>query len=100
KFLIAEAFSGPTLHHFVDSETLFPAKLLVEEVRIVNNLRHHQHLLVANVKRLDQRLKSTVLTPQPTTVWVLRPKQTPGSSTYLVDVRTNLGGTLNHQLLA
>jgi hypothetical protein len=64
KFLIAETFSAPTLHHLIDSETLFPAELLVEEVHIVNNLPHHQHLLVANVKHLDQRLKSTVLTPE------------------------------------
>src|SRR4051812_30173465 len=50
KFLIAETLSRPTFHHLIDAEALFPAKLLVEEVCIVNCFGHSQHFLVANTK--------------------------------------------------
>src|SRR4029077_15574063 len=74
KFFIAKIQLGPTLHHLIDAEAFFPAKLLIEKVGIMNNFCHYRYLFVANVKNLEQRLKSTVLTtvPKPTFVHVER----------------------------
>src|SRR6266849_10959626 len=70
KFLVVETLLGPTLHHLIDSKALFPAKLLIEKVRIMNNFCHYRYLLVANAKNLEQRLKSTVLPTMPKPAFV------------------------------
>ncbi len=30
EFLVTQTLTGPTLHHFIDTEAFFPAKFLIE----------------------------------------------------------------------
>src|ERR1700730_4680805 len=46
QFLVGQVLSRPTFHHFVDAKTFFPAELLIEQIRVVNDLSHHTHPLI------------------------------------------------------
>src|SRR5450755_2410087 len=65
KLAVADALFCPALHHFIDAEALFPAKLLIKQVRVVDDLTHHPRTLVADPKDFHQRFKGAILTAVP-----------------------------------
>src|ERR1700733_607570 len=63
QFVIAQTLPCPSLHNFIDAKPFFAAKLLVQQVRVVNNFRNHPHPLVSNAEGFRQRFKRAVFAP-------------------------------------
>src|ERR1700683_3730536 len=60
QFVIAQTLPCPSLHNFIDAKPFFAAKLLVQQVRIVNNVGNPPHPLVSNAEGFRQRFKRAV----------------------------------------
>src|ERR1700690_1802439 len=65
QFLVAKLLPRPALHDLLDSKALFPAKLLIKQVSVVDDLTHYTHPLVVNSKGFRQRFERAILPTVP-----------------------------------
>src|SRR5215469_18036297 len=52
EFRVTQVLLRPPFHDLIDAETFSPSELLVEQIRVVNDLTHDLDNLVADAKRL------------------------------------------------
>src|ERR1700682_4945404 len=61
QFFVTQPLSCPPFHDFINSKTLFLAKLFIEQVCVVDDLTHHDDSLVTDLECFGESLKGTVL---------------------------------------
>src|SRR6476646_3320010 len=59
-FAVRQALLLPAIEHAVNAKTLLAAKLLVQEICVVNDFRNYAYLAIVNSKCLLQRLKRAI----------------------------------------
>src|SRR2546422_2145790 len=62
-FPVGQAHPAPAFKHLVDPKTFGSSKLLIAEVCVMDNLRHHTNLAVPNAKGLLQGFEGAVIAP-------------------------------------
>src|SRR5580700_11659802 len=62
KLVVWDSLFGPTVQHCIDAESLFTAKLFIQEIGIVNGVPDQCDFTVTNAKRLLQGLECAVFT--------------------------------------
>src|SRR5216683_639513 len=62
KLVVRNSLSRPAFKYLVDSITLFAAKLVIGQVRVVNDLGNDLHPSIANPEIILQGLESAVVT--------------------------------------
>src|SRR5216684_440337 len=62
KLIVGDSSLRPAVQYGINSKTLFTAELLIDKIRVMNDLPDHSNLLVTNSKCFLQRLKRAVFT--------------------------------------